>query len=169
LHHTYKKGTAVAAADGTLWGSTQMRGGVKVAAVRDGTSNTIAFGEDVGRGANFGGQAIERGKYDMPSGGKTWIARWAEPDQGNGVSGAPSSSTDRKIINNNASPVGGPTTCPWSTNNCGPNDEFFSFHDGGANFVFGDGHVQFIADDIDRVVMRNLVTYNGGEVASAPQ
>ncbi len=37
-------------------------------------------------------------------------------------------SGETKILNNNNTPKGGPTACPWSTNNCGPNDEPFSFH-----------------------------------------
>lgn len=169
LHQTYKPGTETTSPDGTKWGPTRLKGGVKIAQVKDGTSNTIAFGEDVGRGVNLGGAVIERGKYDQPGSTsvKTWIARWAEPDTGNGVSGASAGDTTR-IINNNAQPLGGPTACPWTTNNCGPNDEFFSFHEGGCNMVFGDGHVAFLGDDLDRVTIRNLVTYNGGEVAVAP-
>jgi len=56
-------------------------------------------------------------------------------------------------VNQNASPIAGgavdpkvPTgfDCPCSENNCGPNDEMFSPHDGGANIVFVDGHVAFL-------------------------
>jgi prepilin-type processing-associated H-X9-DG protein len=69
-------------------------------------------------------------------------------DRANGVSGPHQStaSTQAKINNNNTT-LGGPSTCSWSLNNCGPNDEPFSFHSGGCNAVFGDGHVQFLADN----------------------
>lgn len=163
LKRTYKDGTATAAADGTLWGPVNIGGGTTVVSVSDGTSNTIAFIEDVGRGFN----GIVNGKYRDPSGNLTFIARWAEPDQGNGVSGDPINSytgNSRKIINNNATPKGGPATCPWTTNNCGPNDEPFSYHSGGAMAVMGDGSVRFIRDSITPVAMRNLCTANGGEV-----
>ena len=43
-------------------------------------------------------------------------------------------------------------------NNCGPNDEPFSFHTGGALAVFGDGHVAFIRDSIDMTAFRYLCT-----------
>jgi prepilin-type processing-associated H-X9-DG protein len=42
--------------------------------------------------------------------------------------------------------------------NCGPNDEIFSFHGQGANVVFLDGHVTWLSENIDAVVMRRLVT-----------
>jgi hypothetical protein len=162
-------------------GAPYIAGGTKIGAVPDGTSNTIAIGEDVSRGY-FGNV---RGTYtDYVTGQPTYIARWAEPDQGNGVSGPPVDSQGRSTtitaagqnpngatpgpyINNNPTPTGGPSTCPWSANNCGPNDELFSFHAGGALFVFGDGHVQMVKGSINGAVMRALVTPNGGEVISS--
>jgi prepilin-type N-terminal cleavage/methylation domain-containing protein len=147
-----------------------------VAGVIDGTSNTIAMIEDVSRGY-FGNV---NGTYTAPGGNPTQIARWAEPYQANGVSGpalgsageqcyesnggTASTCNSRKAINNNATPVGGPSTCPWSSNNCGPNDEAFSFHTGGALAVFGDGHVAFVRDSIDMSAMRYLCTPASGDV-----
>jgi prepilin-type processing-associated H-X9-DG protein len=82
------------------------------------------------------------------------VWRWADPDAvGSGVSG-----NGGKYINNNATPFGGPPTCPWSTNNCGPNDEPFSFHPGGCNAVMCDGSVRFLSDTISYAPMRYLVT-----------
>jgi prepilin-type N-terminal cleavage/methylation domain-containing protein len=162
-------------------GTPYLSGAFKIGAVPDGTSNTIAIGEDVGRGF-FG---AVRGTYtDYVTGAPTYVARWAEPDQGNGVSGPP---VDRNgvsttisaagqnpggaiagpYINNNATPIGGPTTCPWTNNNCGPNDELFGFHTGGVLCVFGDGHVQMVKGSISGAVMRALVTPNGGEVITS--
>jgi len=142
-------------------GPVNIAGGVSITACADGTSNTIAVIEDVGRGYN----GVLVGTYNDPNGTLTQIARWAEPDQGNGVSGDPLlTGNSRKVINNNATPIGGPTGCPWSSNNCGPNDEAFSFHTGGAQAVFGDGHVAFIRDSISPTAMRAYVTYDGGEV-----
>lgn len=120
--------------------------------ITDGTSNTIAIGEDVGR---HEGMTMA---YDDPLGGLRQIYRWAEPDCAIGIS---------KGINNNATPFGGPTSCPWSLNNCGPNEEIFSFHPGGAHVVFCDGHVTFLRETIDPRELRKLVTRNGGEVITA--
>ena len=70
----------------------------------------------------------------------------------------------RKAINNNATPRGGPATCLWTSNNCGPNDEAFSYHTGGALAVFGDGHVAFLRDSINMTTMRFLCTPADGDI-----
>lgn len=44
---------------------------------------------------------------------------------------------------------------------------FWSAHDGGAHFLFADGHVSFVSYSVDLDVFRKLGTYNGGEVANA--
>ena len=87
-----------------------------------------------------------------------------------GVSGDPTlnkTTTGFKIINNNNTSPGtdGPSNCNWkTTNNCGTNDEIFSFHTQGANVVFADGHVEFVRDSINPVTMASLVSRSGGEV-----
>ncbi len=85
-----------------------------------------------------------------------------------------------QIINNNAIPFGGPVSvgvtitggamsndpgvniCPWAANNCGPNDEPFSFHGNGCNNLFGDGSVHYLGGNVDPVVMRFLITPDEG-------
>jgi prepilin-type processing-associated H-X9-DG protein len=52
----------------------------------------------------------------------------------------------------------GETGCPWTTQNCGANDEPFSFHSGGCQVVMLDGGVRFLSDELDPVTMRRLVT-----------
>jgi prepilin-type processing-associated H-X9-DG protein len=142
--------------------------------IRDGLSKTIAIAEDVGRNEGM------PGAYPGPieSGGGTMVMRhfhrWAEPDNGFGVSGNPLAWADQTTgavnpgvrlvaINNNKSPFGGPSGCPWqSQTNCGPNDEIFSFHGTGANVVFMDGHVAFLDEGINPVVLRRLVAASEG-------
>jgi len=139
-----------------------------ISKVTDGTSKTLAIAEDVGR--NF--ETVEpytKSKYlditncatdaETPSGNRA-LNRWAEPDNGNGVSGPPNSVAGavKGVINNNKTPTLGPTDCPWSTNNCGPNDEIFSFHPGGAIGVFADGSSHYIEESIEPIAMRYLVT-----------
>jgi prepilin-type N-terminal cleavage/methylation domain-containing protein/prepilin-type processing-associated H-X9-DG protein len=118
--------------------------------------------------------------------------RWAEPNSAFGVSGDPVATQDQfgtmdsnfigapRAINNNISPFGG-GICDWNlgyaasggrpplagytggpNNNCGPNNEIFSFHFLGANVLFMDGHVTFLSQDISPVTLRYLVTANEG-------
>ena len=127
--------------------------GATIASITDGTSNTFAIVEDVGRNETMSNSPYIDPTDNTPR--KLW--RWGEPDNAFGLS---------KVINNNATPFGGPSTCPWTTVNCGPNDEMFSFHSGGAHAVFMDGHVAFVKASIDTNTLRALVTPNGGEVVS---
>jgi prepilin-type N-terminal cleavage/methylation domain-containing protein/prepilin-type processing-associated H-X9-DG protein len=125
---------------------------------------------------NAGGYAVSATNTSVASWTTPWSAtgiptwqraayRWAEPDTANGVSGPPgatyntaSGQTASKMINNNNYPIGGPAACPWTTNNCGPNDEPFAFHGAGCNALFADGHVSFVTDDIDPITFRRLLT-----------
>ena len=153
------------------------QGKTSIGEITDGTSNTIAIGEDAGRdpryispyteGEIYGGVAGpgtfpgEQG----PAGGpaiKRRYWRWAEADTGYGVSGAPNNKFRPSYEN-----------APWAQtgvttgNNAGANDELFSYHPGGVNVLMGDGSVRFIKDSISVVTLRALVTLRGGEVISA--
>jgi prepilin-type N-terminal cleavage/methylation domain-containing protein/prepilin-type processing-associated H-X9-DG protein len=173
--------------------------GPTLADIKDGTSNTIAIAEDVGRYEGMPGAYVDPlfGAANAATGTNQarsfW--RWAEPDNGFGVSGDPTAVTKdpttvytsqtlgnpgggsfqqgtqsspgkkAQAINNNKVPFGGPSNCLWaSSTNCGPNDEIFSFHGNGANVVFLDGHVTYLNETIDPVVLRRLVT-SGESVA----
>ncbi|QEL18383.1 DUF1559 family PulG-like putative transporter [Limnoglobus roseus] len=136
--------------------------------VIDGLSHTVFMTEDVGRSETFNTIKYAPGVGSPAAFRKGW--RWAEPDSGNGVSGPDGDTSTvggaagtfankaQRAINNNSIPFGGPTTCPWGTNNCGPNDEVFSFHNNGANVLFGDGHVTFVNQDVDLVTFRRMCT-----------
>lgn len=129
-----------------------VRGGSRFADITDGTSNTILFGEDIGRDERMQANHV----YIDPVDGQTrrfW--RWAEADSAFGIS---------KKINNNASPLGGPAICPWNVNNCGPFDEIFSQHTGGALVSLADGSVQFLSESLSPATLRAYVTRAGGEV-----
>lgn len=157
---------------------------VRIAVVSDGTSKTIAICEDAGRnhedivsdkyksGLNLDPQLAGPGvpiqydtTHDHPAyAGFRAVARWAEPNTGNGVSGPPNATAGnlKGIINqHNIDPKG--SDCPWSKNNCGPNDEPFSFHPSGINAVFADSSTHFLTDSMDPVTMRYLVTRNEGK------
>ena len=158
--------------------------GGTIGRVSDGTSNTILCIEDASRAhpsiASFGAQSSRRSPTPssralvetsplFPANGRR-VHAWADPDTcANGYSG-PSNSTGSRLakINNNAAPVGGPPTCRWSINNCGPNDEPFAFHTGGVNAVMGDGSVRFISDNTDGILVKWIVGVNDGTVSQLP-
>jgi prepilin-type N-terminal cleavage/methylation domain-containing protein/prepilin-type processing-associated H-X9-DG protein len=162
------KATRMESALGTL-------GGTRLAEISDGTSNTLAVTEDSGRNhetvlpnliSPYPDPAIAasvNAETATPSKMRSYN-RWAEPDNGAGVSGPPNSAVGalKRVINNNSTPVGGPQDCPWSTANCGPNDEIFSMHPGGVNALLADGSVRFLQENIDPIVMRYLCTRSEG-------
>ena len=120
--------------------------------ITDGLSNTIMVAEDAGRDERMRSGHV----YVDPVDGETrrfW--RWAELDSAIGVSAT---------INNNRHPMGGPENCLWTVNNCGPNEEIFSFHTGGAQVVMGDGSVHFLSENLPAEILRALVTPQEGEV-----
>jgi hypothetical protein len=147
----------------------------KIGAIADGCANTILIIEDSGRTfptvpfnslskypdpACISGNG-EAADCSATSNNRT-VNRWADPDAcGSGVSGPPNNVAGNPLktfINNNKIPAGGPPDCPWGTNNCGLNDEPFSFHTGGCNAVLGDGSVHFLDENINFVVLRRLIT-----------
>lgn len=127
---------------------------IRIAQVTDGLSNTVFVAEDAGRD-----ERMQPGHVyvDPVDGQKRRVWRWAEPDNAIGIS---------KGVNNNASPQGGPAICPWTTNNCGPFEEIFSFHTGGAHALLGDGSVRFLSESIAAVTLRAVITRSGSEVVT---
>jgi prepilin-type N-terminal cleavage/methylation domain-containing protein/prepilin-type processing-associated H-X9-DG protein len=171
------------------------QGSTRIAEATDGLSNTVAFAEDSGRDPryltpyteNWYNGVITLQAYlatanpnDLgPSDGFTgnrraW--RWAEPDSAFGISGTPNNTNGNiNAIGN----LGGAMVdivheaTPWPTSGAsagsqaGNNEELSSWHPGGANVLFGDGHVAFLKNSINPLTMRGLVTLSGGEVLSS--
>ena len=125
--------------------------------IADGLSTTFAITEDAGRQEEIQGISMTTA-YSYGDGEPRKFWRWAEPDNAFGVS---------RPINNHSQPFGGPEDCPWTSNNCGPNDEMFGFHPGGVNALFCDGHVAFMSDSLNPILLRRLVTRDGGETTEA--
>lgn len=147
--------------------------------VSDGTSKTLLWIEDAGRShpevSNYGafssrftpvsGAADPINMQTGPNGRRVFA--WADADAvSNGFSGpngATAPASKKAAINNYSSPEGGPAECPWSRNNCGPNDEPFAFHPGGCNATMGDGSVRFMQQDINGVVIKWMVGAADGQ------
>ncbi len=147
------------------------KGGPTVGSTTDGTSNTAMFYEDTGRSPKMQGV----GNYSAPptdylpdlnapapynSGARrSW--RWGDPDNAAGVSSG--------INNNKTGGFGKPSCGPndWGIHDCGPNNEIFSWHPGGANMCMTDGSVRFVKDTVSPAIVRALITRAGGEVISA--
>jgi prepilin-type N-terminal cleavage/methylation domain-containing protein len=148
--------------------------GNSMAATTDGMSNSLLFIEDAGRPAGLVGIYDSLSLYiggangidvtQLPSGNFTAPNRWADADSGSGVSGQNNSAPGSiiSVINGNKTPLGGPTTCPWTMNNCGPNSEPFSMHSGGTHALLGDGTVRFLSETIDTATVRKLCGRNDG-------
>ena len=153
-------------------------GGRTITSITDGSSNTVMVIEDVGKQhesftlpdgthmlakyADLNPNGVDKSPTNLSNN-----YRWANPDIANGVSG-PHLDTVNKLarFNNNAVPNGGPSSCSWGINNCGPNDEPFSFHTGGLQAVFGDGHVVFLRASVDAITVRSMMTADGGDIYS---
>src|SRR5690606_20438877 len=50
--------------------------------------------------------------------------------------------------------------------NCSNNNEIWSFHNGGGNFLFCDGSVHFVTNDVDPDVFVSAVSAMGGDVST---
>lgn len=149
--------------------------GNPMAATTDGLSNSVLVIEDGGRPGNltgiysvvnvYIGKANGFDPSQLPNGTQTAPNRWADSDSGSGVSSQTNSVAGnlKSIINGNKTPIGGPTDCPWTANNCGPNSEPFSMHTGGVNTLLGDGAVRFISENVDRNTARQLFGRNDGQ------
>ena len=141
--------------------------------VTDGTSNTLLCIEDAGRAhptsgsfaslSNRPSMVVAPNETIQWSGGTTGGRRmyaWGDPDAAtNGVSGphlAISPASRQAGINRYATPLGGPSECKWTVNNCGPNDEPFSFHVGGCHALMADGSVRFLSENMNTLTLKWL-------------
>ncbi|MGE3807010.1 MAG: DUF1559 domain-containing protein [Gemmataceae bacterium] len=133
-----------------------MQGLPKISDIRDGTSETLMFYEMTG--ANEKMMATSGAYYDPVTAGPHSHWRWATPDFASGLS---------KKLNNNpkatyTQPDPNGDGCILTNHDCGPNSEAFSFHPGGVNVVFADGHAIFLRDTVSLQVLRALTTRNQG-------
>jgi prepilin-type processing-associated H-X9-DG protein/prepilin-type N-terminal cleavage/methylation domain-containing protein len=117
---------------------------VRLAEITDGTSHTLLVAEDAGRP-----QLWQAGRY-VP-GPFSYGGPWA-------------SSANPVVI---AGASGDGATVPGSCAiNCTNDRQPYSFHPGGANFLFADGSGHFLSAGTDIRVLARLATRAGGEVVN---
>jgi prepilin-type processing-associated H-X9-DG protein len=123
---------------------------VKMVHVTDGTSNTIGIVECPSRPLVYFGKVP-----DSATSNDQGIC-WADSEGAFSLDGS----------NDNGSvQCQGPTLTPKALNATNFNEPY-SFHAGGANFLFGDGHVHFISENISLLTFAALCTRAAGEVVS---
>lgn len=112
--------------------------------ITDGTSNTILLTEDAGR---------------------PWLWRAGKPLTDQTVLGGPWQGYNNGIILQGSTPDGTARPGPCAIN-CTNKRQVYSFHPGGANAAFADGHVQFLPISMSLRTLAALVTRAGGEMPS---
>lgn len=117
----------------------------RIASIADGTSNTIMISESAGRPALYIKNQLQ--DRQIPNGG------WGHHESFYGLSGAVDGTVDE------------PGECVI---NCHNERETYAFHPGGANHVFADGSVHFIAESVLARTYAALVTA-AGESATAEE
>lgn len=121
----------------------------RMSSVTDGTSNTILVGESVA--------ANNLGYYGDQLGYSGWY-------RGPACS-LPNCPPTNRFYGYALRATRLPINAPWGANIARANEApFSSKHLGGAQFVFADGHVQFLRDSIALSTLQVLSTHTGGEV-----
>jgi prepilin-type N-terminal cleavage/methylation domain-containing protein/prepilin-type processing-associated H-X9-DG protein len=124
---------------------------VRIGDVRDGTNNTIAIVECAARPLTF------RGTARRPDISNDQGHGWADSEGAFSLDGA---NEDGSLV------CLGPTQTPRAINATNQNEPY-SFHPLGANFLFADGHVSFVRDRVSLPVFAALCTRDAGEPVGA--
>ena len=122
----------------------------------DGTSNTVLLGECAGREDIWRGRVMTPAQTDksLPNPARARGGAWATNDN-------PYEIGQRLQWSGGAIPATVPMRINAS-NEWGFN--FYSFHDGGSVFAFGDGSVRFLSESTTLANLAALCTRDGGEV-----
>jgi len=131
--------------------------GVKISQITDGTSNTLICGEKSAPNSSEWSMGKRIGNLTdeaVGSMGDSWMD-WQHTAGANWRSIAPGANN---AANSNAYGTG---NCVINCNNFW---NFYSFHTGGAHFVFGDGTVRFVSQNVDVQTAKKLYAYADGLV-----
>ncbi len=121
--------------------------------IQDGTSSTITIVECAGRPHTY------RLRREEPTIANDQGIGWVDSEGPFSLDGA---NADGSL--EGCTPEGG---CGFAMNRKNDNEPY-SFHPEGGNFLFADGHVQFISQSVELVVFAALCTRGAGEVVSLP-
>ncbi|MEY4566266.1 MAG: hypothetical protein RLY14_1236 [Planctomycetota bacterium] len=124
----------------------------RIADIRDGTSTTIAVVECAGR------PEVYRVGFKRIDVSNDQGIGWADSEGPFSLDGADGAGTRE-----GCTPAAGCTKAINARND----NEPYSFHVGGAQFLFADGHVSFISEDIPLDIMAALCTRAAGEVVDS--
>jgi prepilin-type N-terminal cleavage/methylation domain-containing protein/prepilin-type processing-associated H-X9-DG protein len=121
--------------------------------IRDGSSNTIIIVECGGRP-----DVYHNGIYEGSLSNDQGIG-WADSEG--------PFSLDLANADGSAEGLGPGGGCIYAMNKKNDNEPY-SFHSGGCNFLYADSHVDFLDENTDLQTMAALVTRNAGEINSSP-
>ncbi len=119
----------------------------KMTDVTDGTSNTVMVVEAAAR------PLVHRGRSARTDLNNDQGIGWADSEGPFSLDGA--------MADGSAEGCGLPCATAMNKKN---DNEPYSFHSGGGNMLFGDGHVQLVRESIPLVTLAALCTMNAGEV-----
>jgi prepilin-type N-terminal cleavage/methylation domain-containing protein/prepilin-type processing-associated H-X9-DG protein len=133
----------------------------KITDISDGTSNTLFAGESIhaqltGDGPGYGNPSI--------GGPVRWSMGSACTKGGDGC--FPDRYSYGRDLRNLRFPINSNVALLLTNENDSP---LGSKHTGGANFLFGDGHIGFIRQSVSLPMLKNLATISGGDVVDSSQ
>ena len=132
--------TAASDNDSTKRAVFGMNRGSAIRDILDGTSNTVLLGEDCGRSTQYVNGKVQAQPFEAVG--------WAYP--------LPCANFDGQDAQGNI----------LGSRSMNGNNyfEYYSFHGGGCNFLFCDGSVRFLAENLPIATMAAHVTRAGGEI-----
>jgi prepilin-type N-terminal cleavage/methylation domain-containing protein/prepilin-type processing-associated H-X9-DG protein len=144
--------------DETMDGVFYLNSATRIGDIKDGTSNTLFFGERNHYDPNFDALSALLGSSPLSTFGG-WA--WANDNSMEDVT------LSTRVPINYMTPAGltaDPTYIYRDSRACA----FGSGHTNGANFAFADGSIHFLTTGTDLLVLQALGTRNGGEPVSLP-
>jgi prepilin-type N-terminal cleavage/methylation domain-containing protein/prepilin-type processing-associated H-X9-DG protein len=123
---------------------------VRIVEITDGTTQTIVVVEAAAR------PLVYRNRQPRHDLNNDQGIGWIDSEGGFSLDGATADGSQTGL---------GPTLTPRAMNATNENEPY-SFHPGGGNFLFADGHVQFLAESMALPTFAALCTRNAGEVVS---
>jgi prepilin-type processing-associated H-X9-DG protein len=141
--------------------------GPKITEITDGLSNTVMVGENAGRNLYMAKRQSLNKSIDTSTGFAKLYSQqnnfagggWADPQNSFWVRGSARNGNDGTVTPGNSDASSCGVNC---TNKASRG--FYSWHDGGAHFLMGDGSVRFMSETADNRTLASTVTRAGQEL-----